>query len=240
MTYRFISDLHLSEARPDLTEAFLSFLKRSESECEQLYILGDLFEIWIGDDSPSALNLAVKNALKHTSDLGVKTFFIHGNRDFLIGDTFALETGIEILPDPFSFKIGEKDILLSHGDFLCTDDVDYINFRNEVRSPDWQKNFLSKSLEERRQIADALRADSKEATMQKAEEITDVNQAAVESLLKAENPDIFIHGHTHRPNIHKVTLGDANYDRIVLGDWGPQGWYLDLNTDTYTLEKFDI
>ena len=111
MTYRFISDLHLSEARPDLTEAFLSFLKRSESECEQLYILGDLFEIWIGDDSPSALNLAVKNALKHISDLGIKTFFIHGNRDFLIGDTFALETGIEILPDPFTFKIGEKDII---------------------------------------------------------------------------------------------------------------------------------
>ena len=232
----FISDIHLSESNNKLSSAFINFLKDSKESCSQLFILGDLFEVWIGDDYETSFINNIKSELLNFTTNGPDTFLMHGNRDFLIGDTFALETGIEILPDPFTFKIGQKDILLSHGDFLCTDDVDYINFRNEVRSPDWQKNFLSKSLEERRQIADALRADSKEATIQKAEEITDVNQAAVESLLNAEEPDIFIHGHTHRPNIHEY----ASSKRIVLGDWGDFGWYLRLDDESYNLEKFSI
>ena len=146
------------------------------------------------------------------------------------------DTGIKLLPDPFEITMHNKKVLLSHGDFLCTDDVDYINFRNQVRDKAWQDNFLSKSIEERSEIASKLRSDSNDATQDKSIEITDVNESSVKKIIGDYSPDIFIHGHTHRPNIHEY----ASSKRIVLGDWGDFGWYLRLDDESYNLEKFSI
>ena len=153
MKPRFISDLHLSEKHPELTQAFFKFLNESKEACTHLFILGDLFETWIGDDDDSSLHSEIKTALKTFTTNGPETFFIHGNRDFLVGKVFAEETGITILPDPFTLEINGQTAILSHGDFLCTDDKDYINFRNQVRDQNWQNSFLKKSLNERKQIA---------------------------------------------------------------------------------------
>ena len=172
MKPRFISDLHLSEKHPELTQAFFKFLNESKEACTHLFILGDLFETWIGDDDDSSLHSEIKTALKTFTTNGPETFFIHGNRDFLVGESFAKETGITILPDPYTLEINGKTAILSHGDFLCTDDKDYINFRNQVRDQNWQNSFLKKSLNERKQIAASLRADSKEATSKKSDTIT--------------------------------------------------------------------
>jgi len=236
MKHCFISDLHLSEKTPELTQAFLRFLNESKEACTHFYILGDLFETWIGDDDNSPFNIQIKEALSEFTSNGPETFFIHGNRDFLIGESFSKDTGITILPDPFSFMVDEQKIVLSHGDFLCTDDVDYIAFRNEVRSKNWQTVFLSKSLDERLQIAASLRDDSKTATAEKSNEITDVNNEEVVDFISKHKPNLFIHGHTHRPNIHDI----SSSKRIVLGDWGDFGWSLTLTGDGHNLEKFPI
>jgi len=236
MKHCFISDLHLSEKTPELTQAFLRFLDESKEACTHFYILGDLFETWIGDDDNSPFNIQIKEALSEFTSNGPETFFIHGNRDFLIGESFSKDTGITILPDPFSFMVDEQKIVLSHGDFLCTDDVDYIAFRNEVRSKNWQTVFLSKSLDERLQIAASLRDDSKTATAEKSNEITDVNNEEVVDFISKHKPNLFIHGHTHRPNIHDI----SSSKRIVLGDWGDFGWSLTLTGDGHNLEKFPI
>ena len=236
MKPRFISDLHLSEKHPELTQAFFKFLNESKEACTHLFILGDLFETWIGDDDDLPLHREIKQALLSFTTNGPKTFFMHGNRDFLVGESFAKETGITILPDPCTLEINGQKVLLSHGDFLCTDDQDYIDFRNQVREQDWQSNFLSKSLNERKQIAANLRTDSKEATSKKSDTITDVNERSVLDFINEYQPDLFIHGHTHRPNIHDT----GSSKRIVLGDWGDYGWYLYFNKDNYYLKKFDI
>ena len=179
MKPRFISDIHLSENNPHLTNAFKKFLNESKEACTHLFILGDLFEIWIGDDDNNPFIQDIKQALIDFTSDGPETFLMHGNRDFLIGETFANEVGISILSDPHTLDINGMKTILSHGDFLCTDDADYIEFRNEVRSKEWQKNFLSKSIDERNEIANALRSDSKDATSEKSLEITDANLETV-------------------------------------------------------------
>ena len=236
MKPRFISDLHLSDKHPELTQAFFKFLEESKEACTHLFILGDLFETWVGDDDDLPIHIEIKQALKAFTTNGPETFFIHGNRDFLVGEAFAKETGITILPDPYTLEINNQKVILSHGDFLCTDDKDYIDFRNQVRNQDWQNNFLEKPLDERKQIAATLRADSKEATSKKSNEITDVNNQSVEDFINEHQPDLFIHGHTHRPNIHDV----GSSKRIVLGDWGEYGWLLTIDGQTFNLEKFSI
>ena len=236
MKPRFISDLHLSDKYPELNQAFFKFLEESKEDCTHLFILGDLFETWIGDDDDTPIHIEIKQALKAFTTNGPETFFIHGNRDFLVGEAFAKETGITILPDPYILEINNQKVILSHGDFLCTDDKDYIDFRNQVRNQDWQNNFLEKSLDERKQIAANLRADSKEATSKKSNEITDVNNQSVEDFINEHQPDLFIHGHTHRPNIHDV----GSSKRIVLGDWGEYGWLLTIDGQEFNLEKFSI
>ena len=178
----------------------------------------------------------VKKALYEFTNDGPKTFFIHGNRDFLIGNSFAEDTGITILPDPYVLDINNQNVVISHGDFLCTDDKDYISFRNEVRSEEWQSNFLNKSLVERKEIASSMRDASQEATSEKSNAITDVSSLAVQDFVNEHTPDLLIHGHTHRPNIHKV----SDSIRIVLGDWGDYGWFLSINDKDYKLEKFSI
>ncbi len=168
MKPRFISDLHLSDKHPELTQAFFTFLNESKEACTHLYILGDLFEAWIGDDDDTPIYQEIKKALLEFTTNGPETFFIHGNRDFLIGNSFAEDTGITLLPDPYSLDINRQKVVLSHGDFLCTDDVDYIAFRDQVRAEEWQINFLKKDLTERKEIADAMRGASQEATAEKS------------------------------------------------------------------------
>ena len=236
MKPRFISDIHLSDKHPELTQAFYTFLKESKEACTHLFILGDLFEAWIGDDDSTPLIQEIKSALREFTTNGPETFFIHGNRDFLIGQTFAEETGITLLPDPYSLVINEQKIVISHGDFLCTDDVDYITFRNQVRTQEWQSDFLQKPLSEREAIAASMRDASQEATAEKSNTITDVNLDAVNNFIDEHKPDFFIHGHTHRPDIHNL----ESAKRIVLGDWGDSGWYCWLDKDSYQLEQFSI
>ena len=236
MKPRFISDIHLNEDSPHLTNAFKTFLDESKKSCTHLFILGDLFEIWIGDDDDNSFNQEIKKILMDFTSGGPKTFLIHGNRDFLIGETFANEVGISILPDPYTLDINGLKTIISHGDFLCTDDVDYIDFRSKVRSKEWQKDFLSKSLDERKEIANSLRSGSKDATSEKSLEITDVNAESLNSFLNKNKSNIFIHGHTHRPGIHKT----ESSKQIVLGDWGEYGWYLAINEKDCDLQKFKI
>ena len=183
MKPRFISDIHLSEDTPHLTNAFKTFLNESKETCSHLFILGDLFEIWIGDDDDNSFNQDIKKALLDFTTNGPETFLMHGDRDFLIGEAFANEVSITVLPDPYTLDINGMKTILSHGDFLCTDDVDYIDFRSKVRSEEWQKNFLSKSLDERKEIANSLRSGSKDATSEKSLEITDVNAESLNSFL---------------------------------------------------------
>ena len=202
MKPRFISDLHLSDARPHLTDAFKTFLNKSKVACTHLFILGDLFEIWIGDDNNNPFNQKIKDILIDFTANGPDTFLMHGNRDFLIGEAFANEVSISILPDPYTLDINGMKTILSHGDFFCTDDVDYIEFRNKVRSEKWQKDFLSKSVDERNEIANSLRSDSRDATSEKSLEITDANLETVNNFIQENKPDIFIHGHTHLSLIH--------------------------------------
>ena len=236
MKPRFISDIHLSEDTPHLTNAFKVFLNKSKETCTHLFILGDLFEIWIGDDDDNSFNQDIKKALLDFTTDGPKTFLMHGNRDFLIGDAFANEVGISILSDPYTLDINGMKTVLSHGDFLCTDDTDYIEFRNKVRSKEWQKDFLSKSIDERNEIANSLRADSKEATSEKPLEITDINNDTLKNFINMNKSDLFIHGHTHRPKIHDTQI----INRVVLGAWNEYGWYLTIDEKDYNLEKFKI
>ena len=232
----FISDIHLSENNPHLTNAFKVFLNESKEACTHLFILGDLFEIWIGDDDDNSFIQDIKETLIDFTLDGPETFLMHGNRDFLIGETFANEVGISILSDPYTLDINGMKVILSHGDFLCTDDSDYIEFRNKVRSEAWQKDFLSKSINERNEIANSLRSDSKDATSEKSLEITDANLETVNNFIQENNPDIFIHGHTHRPKI----LEHNSTKRVILGDWDKCGWYLSIEENSLNLKEFKI
>ena len=236
MKPRFISDIHLSKNSPHLTAAFKAFLVESKKACSHLFILGDLFEVWIGDDDNNSFHQEIKAALSEFTSNGPETFFMHGNRDFLIGEAFANEVGISILSDPYTLNINGLNVILSHGDFLCTGDVDYMDFRNMVRSEAWQKDFLSKNLDERNEIANSLRSTSKDATSKKSLEITDANPETINDFMQKNQPDIFIHGHTLRPKIHEGNL----FKRVVLGDWDKSGWYLSITENNLDLKEFKI
>ena len=179
----FVSDIHLSNKNKALSDAFINFLNEIKESCSQLFILGDLFEIWIGDDDDSEYVNTIKSELLKFTKNGPDTFFMHGNRDFLIGEQFSKETGIKILSDPHQIQINTKKVLLSHGDALCIDDVDYINFRNQVRDKNWQTDFLSKSADERRNVASKIKNESNIASQKKSMDITDVNEGAIQELI---------------------------------------------------------
>ena len=227
----FISDCHLCDSRPQITQAFNAFLANLAVQAQALYILGDLFEYWAGDDAIAAgQHPSVIQALKNLSASGVKVFFMSGNRDFLVGDGFEQATGATILPDPTVVKLFGKRVLLSHGDALCTDDVAYQQFRTEVRSATWQARFLSQPLSKRVAYIEELRNKSEQAKSTKSMQIMDVNAAAVDAILQEfAYPPIFIHGHTHRPQKHSHRLDGNNCERWVLGDWYEQGSYLSLS-----------
>ena len=243
MTTLFISDLHLDPSRPAITELFLDFLRGEARQAEALYILGDLFEAWIGDDTPSSAADAVALALREVSDAGVPVYFIRGNRDFLVGNDYAARAGMRILPDPSVIQLYGKPVLLQHGDLLCTDDVAYQAFRAQTRNPAFIAQFLSQPLEARVAFAQKARAASqahqsemKQDDKATFETVTDVAAAEVVATFQRYGVDTMIHGHTHRPAIHTVSAGEHSFTRIVLGDWYEQGSVLRVDADGFRLE----
>jgi UDP-2,3-diacylglucosamine hydrolase len=222
VTTLFISDLHLDETRPHIVEMFTNFLAQDVRRADALYILGDLFESWIGDDDDSDLALRVATATKALRDSGVPIYFMHGNRDFLLGANYAARAGMNLLADPTVVELGGDGTLLMHGDTLCTDDVDYQKFRTLVRDPQWQSQFLAKSLAERRAFAAQARGESRKHTATAKPDIMDVNPAAVEAVMREHGVRRLIHGHTHRPATHRSNIDGQTAERIVLGDWYEQ------------------
>jgi UDP-2,3-diacylglucosamine hydrolase len=223
----FISDLHLAGERPAATAALFAFLAREAAQAQAIYILGDLFEYWIGDDDlGDPFNTSIAQALARTAARGVKLYFMHGNRDFLIGRDFCRAAGMTPLEDPHRIELHGRDAILMHGDTLCTDDHDYQSWRRTARSSEWQRDFLAASASERRERILALREKSKEVIRAKPAEIMDVNDGAVRDALRAHNVDLLIHGHTHRPAHHRLEVDGKAYDRWVLPEWYGRGGYL--------------
>lgn len=222
MTTLFISDLHLDPSRPQIIRLFETFLANEARSADAVYILGDLFESWIGDDDASDLADRVANSLSRLAETGVPVYFMHGNRDFLLGGDYAKRAGLRLLDDPVVIDLGGERTLLTHGDTLCTDDVDYQKFRALVRDPAWQLRFLAQPIAERRAFAAQARGESRKQTAMKPAEIMDVNTDAVASAMRAHGVRRLIHGHTHRPATHRFELDGASAERIVLGDWYEQ------------------
>ena len=220
-TARFISDLHLRAERPDLTDRFAAFLAdTAAAKVEALFILGDLFEYWIGDDDlADPFNARVCAALLQLADSGTDIYFIAGNRDFLIGETFAAAAGVTLLDEIEKVGAGDTAILLMHGDTVCTDDLPYQEFRRMVRSPDWQRTFLARPLAERRAEVENLRRRSAEAMQGKTAAIMDANLDAIRTALAAHGCTRLIHGHTHRPGHEAIQLASGSGERWVLSDW---------------------
>ncbi len=241
MSTIFISDLHLDPIRPAAIRAFLTLLTNKAGHCDALYILGDFFELWIGDDDDSALSQEITTALAQFTDSGTPLYIMHGNRDFLLGQRFAETTGAQLIEDPILIQLYGKSVLLAHGDALCIDDHEYMQFRQLCRQPQWQQAQLEQPLEQRRQLAMQMRAESQAANSNKADAIMDVNTDEVLRVMGEFNTDLLIHGHTHRPAIHKLELDRKPAQRIVLGDWDQSGWILEYFDDhTYQLKEFTI
>lgn len=228
----FISDCHLDASRPDITQHFIEFLKARASKARALYILGDLFEVWLGDDDPAEELSPIFDAL-YELQKSTALFFMAGNRDFLVGEQLAKKLNFTILEEPHILSINHQKTALLHGDSLCTDDTDYQKFKSLVRSKHWQQDFLSKPLIERKSIALKLRHDSQIATKEKQDAITDVNNDSVLEYFKTHSVSTIIHGHTHRPAIHKMD----QLTRYVLGDWQPTASY--LQWDNHSLNLHD-
>lgn len=241
-----ISDLHLHQSRPDITEGLVWFLTKVARGAQRLYILGDLFEVWIGDDAPDLLADLVADELKKIADAGTELYLMHGNRDFLIGEDYAVRCGASLVEEPLLLNVASRRIALLHGDVLCTRDTDYLKFRQMVRNPQWQSTFLSQTVEQRQEFARQAREQSKKATSGASMEIMDVTENAVLEMFQQLQIDTMIHGHTHRPMIHDIATEDSTStctprQRVVLGDWDRYGWYgqIDGHGDV-SLHKFDL
>ena len=241
MTTLFISDLHLAPERPAIIGLFLKFLQTRAVHAEALYILGDLFEYWIGDDAGRAPEVQpLTAALRALTQSGVPVYVMHGNRDFLLGQEFESVTGCKLLPDPSIIDLYGERVLLMHGDTLCTDDVDYLKFRAMVRNPQWIAGFLAKSIPERLAMVREVREISKTAMAAKKPEIMDVNADAVAAAFRAHGVRHLIHGHTHRPAQHVLQVDGQEVRRTVLGDWYDQGSVLVCNAQGCTLEGLPL
>lgn len=240
MTTLFISDLHLDPSRPRVTRLFRDFLAGEARRAEALYVLGDLFEAWIGDDAAGEEDRETMRALRQLTDSGVPAYFMRGNRDFLVGEEFARQTGMQLLEDPQVVELYGERVLLSHGDVLCIDDTDHMAFRKMVLDPAWQRDFLSRSVAERQAFADRARAESMQQGQNKSLEIMDVNAAEVERVMSGHGVRRLIHGHTHRPDVHPFELEGEAAERIVLGDWFDQGSVLRVDPGDYRLETLPL
>jgi UDP-2,3-diacylglucosamine hydrolase len=237
----FISDLHLSAERPDTVRLFLAFLAQRASRADTLYILGDLFDAWIGDDLDLPPIPQIKAALHTLTQSGTAVRLMHGNRDFLLGTRFCAETCCELLPDPTLLNLQGIPTLLMHGDSLCTDDLDYQAFRRQIREPAFIRHFLSLPIPQRIATVTELRNKSGEATSLKAEEIMDVNQQAVEDYLLEYGAQRLIHGHTHRPTLHQFELAGQQARRYVLAEWhADRAGFLSVGEDGWQIETFPM
>lgn len=241
MSLLLISDLHLQPTRPDLQSGLHHLLDNLPEGCQQLYILGDLFEYWIGDDAPlpGAESLAVH--LNTLQQQGISIFFQAGNRDFLVGKEWLSKARTQLLPEVYKLRFPDGQLtLLMHGDQLCTDDQEYQAFRTKVRNPQWQDEFLTKPVDERIAIAEHLRNESKVRGAEKDNAIMDVNDKTVEQVFEKAAVTRLIHGHTHRPARHLISLSSGPAERIVLGDWDRQGWYILADQQGTQLVSFDL
>ena len=235
----FISDLHLIQDRPAANERFFEFLEKQARGAAALYILGDFFEYWIGDDDlADPFNAVIAGLLRDLTRSGTPLYLMHGNRDFLLGERFCAATGGQLLEDPSVIDFGKEKLLLMHGDTLCTDDLDYQNWRRTARSAAWQKEFLSKSIPERRAAVMGLREKSIEVVKAKPADIMDVNAGAVEEAFRRHGVKRLIHGHTHRPGRHALKVDGRACERWVLPDWYDRGGYLAWNNRGPDLVRF--
>ncbi len=241
MAVYFISDLHLQPASPALAQGFIGFLENIQ-DAEALYILGDFFEVWIGDDFSNPFVDQIKQALRALSDRGVKVWLMHGNRDFLLGQRFCKETGAILLNDPATIQLGGDTALLMHGDSLCTLDTAYMQARQMLRSPQWQEQFLAKTIPDRIAFARQVRSESQSGNQMKSADIMDVTPAEVDRIMTEQHVSLMIHGHTHRPFDHHWQHQGESRRRIVLGDWDDHsGWMIRWCNDRgFELEKFEF
>ena len=235
-----ISDLHLEEQRPDITRAFLRFLETRASAAEALYILGDFFEVWVGDDGMTPYQHQIAAALRTLSDSGTRIYLMHGNRDFMIGKAFCREAGCTLLTDPHIAMLRGKRVLLMHGDSLCTRDEGYIRMRRLLRNPLSLFVLHSLSLARRQKIASKLRSTSKQETRMKASDIVDVTPDEVIRVMHKHKVRTLIHGHTHRPATHSLQLDGQPAQRIVLGDWDRQAWALQIDDSGFHQAPFEL
>ncbi|MBM5457919.1 UDP-2,3-diacylglucosamine diphosphatase [Pseudomonas sp. P66] len=233
-----ISDLHLQEERPDITRAFLDLLDGRARHAQALYILGDFFEAWIGDDAMTPFQTSICQALRALSDSGTQVYLMHGNRDFLIGEAFCKAAGCTLLSDPSVVQLGGEPVLLMHGDSLCTLDLAYMKMRRYLRNPVslWLLRHLP--LSTRQKLARKLRSESRAQTRMKANDIVDVTPEEVPRVMAHHGVRTLVHGHTHRPAIHKLMVDDQPARRIVLGDWDRQGWALEVDEQGFQLQPF--
>lgn len=235
MATLFISDLHLSQERPEITQMFIRFLQGPALQADALYILGDLFEVWLGDDMVLPDYQQAIAELKTLSQT-VPLYIMHGNRDFLMHEEFEAMTGCQLLDEEVVIDLYGTPTLLMHGDTLCTDDVAYQQFRAMVRNPQWQTELLSKTPTERLELARKFREISKTETQGKEADIMDVSQTAVEEAMQRQHVQQLIHGHTHRPAVHEFQLGGQAAKRIVLADWYQSGGMLVYKSDGCQLD----
>jgi UDP-2,3-diacylglucosamine hydrolase len=237
MARLFVSDVHLDAGAPQATAQFVDFLRNYAAQAEAVYILGDLFEVWVGDDDPDTQKARIVAALREVTAGGVACFIIHGNRDFLLGRKFCDSTGCRLLPDPVVMELDGERVLVTHGDALCTDDHAYQELRSTVRTVDWQRRFLALPFDVRDRFANQARAGSKAHTARTAPKIQDVNQNAVDAAFRTARVRKIIHGHTHRPAIHDTTIDGEPAQRIVLGAWYEEGSYLVYENGKYQLKS---
>jgi len=238
MAIAFISDLHLEPIENSRLETFYNLLSRANDDFDALYIIGDLFEYWIGDDDEHPVNRNIIQNIKKSTDNGLGIFLMHGNRDFLLGSKFEEMTGAKIIDDMTIIEDEFCKIMVSHGDVFCTDDIEYQKLKKTLRSDEWIKSFLSKTIEERIIFANQLRSQSAESSSNKAESIMDVNLDYVDEVIEKNNLDILIHGHTHRPAIHKL---DSGASRAVLGSWeNNEGWIIEYKQGNIDLKSFPL
>lgn len=235
-----ISDLHLEEKRPDITRAFLLFLTTRARQAEALYILGDFFEVWIGDDGMTPFQHEIACALRELSDAGTRIYLMHGNRDFLIGQRFCREAGCTLLSDPHKVQLNGESVLLMHGDSLCTLDVGYMKLRRWLRNPLSLLILRNLPLSTRQKLARKLRNESRAQTRMKASDIVDVTPQEVIKVMAEYRVRTLIHGHTHRPAVHELEVNGQPARRIVLGDWDRQGWALQVDADGFNQAPFEL
>lgn len=235
-----ISDLHLEQERPDISRAFLHFLQTRATQAEALYILGDFFEVWIGDDAITPFQRSIAQALRQLSDSGTRIYLMHGNRDFMLGKAFCREAGCTLLRDPSLVELGGENVLLMHGDSLCTQDVGYMKLRRLLRNPVSLFILRNLPLATRHKLARKLRSESRAQTRMKASDIVDVTPDEVPRIMAAYGVRTLIHGHTHRPAVHTLEINGQAAQRIVLGDWDSQGWALQVDANGFQQTPFPL